>query len=199
MSRSPNLRHLSRSQRFARAVLCVLASAAVASLSVLVGLSTSGSAQAAAPVGQGFNLNAGDLRFILTQIKIAEAHAAGGQLLGPGAFQVSSPLLPFGLRTVDGTFNNLQPGQSAFGAADTIFPRMLVPSYRQAEGGTAYTQKSGLVFDSQPRTNSNLIVEFIAPSLPIRVCITAPPIRQHTTSIFQVKISVALLPPSRKI
>ena len=110
MSRSPNLRHLSRSQRFARAVFCVLASAAVASLSVLVGLSTSGSAQAAAPVGQGFNLNAGDLRFMLTQIKIAEAHAAGGQLLGSGPFQVSSPLLPLGSST---PYGYLAPPQLA--------------------------------------------------------------------------------------
>ena len=36
---------------------------------------TAGSAASAAPVGQGFNLNASDLRFILKQIKIAEQHA----------------------------------------------------------------------------------------------------------------------------
>ena len=32
-------------------------------------------------------------------------------------------LLPFGLRTVDGSDNNLIPGQNNFGAADTLFPR----------------------------------------------------------------------------
>ncbi|WP_181813485.1 peroxidase family protein [Gaiella occulta] len=151
----------------------ILVAATIASLALVAGISNN-SAHAAAPVGQGFNLNAGDLRFILTQIKIAEAHAAGGQLLGPGPNQVSSPLLPFGLRTVDGSLNNLQPGQSKFGAADTIFPRLLVPKYRQAEGATfdpdgpgplgvgspsAYTQKSGLVFDSLPRRVSNLVVD----------------------------------------
>ena len=36
---------------------------------------TAGSTASAAPVGQGFNLNASDLRFILKQIKIAEQHA----------------------------------------------------------------------------------------------------------------------------
>jgi hypothetical protein len=88
---------------------------------------------ALAPVGQGFNLNASDLRFILQQIKIAENHAAGGQLLGPGPNQVGSPLLPFGLRTVDGSFNNLEPGRHLYGAADRVFPRMTAPNFLPAE------------------------------------------------------------------
>ena len=92
----------------------------------------------AAPVGQGFNLNAADLRFIMAQIKIAETHTAApgyacDALLGPGPLQVPSPVLPYGLRTVDGSCNNLQPGQSEFGAADNAFPRMLTPTYRQGE------------------------------------------------------------------
>ncbi len=116
-------------------------------------------AQAAAPVGQGFNLNASDLRFILQQIRIAESHAAGGTLLGPGPDQVGHPTLPFGLRTVDGRFNNLQPGQAGYGAADQVFPRVLPPSFRPAESGTSYAQKRGLVVDSRPRTVSNLIVD----------------------------------------
>src|SRR4051794_26181793 len=53
-----------------------------------------------------------DLDFILQQIKRAEAHAAGGALVGPGADQIANPLLPYGLRTVDGRWNNLLPGQS---------------------------------------------------------------------------------------
>ena len=55
-----------------------------------------------------------DLEFILQQIQIAEAHAAGADLttLVPNAFA------PFGLRTVDGTYNNLVAGQQNFGAAD---------------------------------------------------------------------------------
>ena len=110
-----------------------------------------------------------DLDFILQQILISEAHAQGADLrdLLPNSF------VPFGLRTVDGTFNNLFPGQSAFGAADTIFPRMTDPFFRDAENGTSYSQTAvdptanpgvdpvgaGIVFDSQPRTISNLIVD----------------------------------------
>ena len=60
-----------------------------------------------APVGQGFVIDAGDLRFIYEQILVAQDHAAGGNLLGPGPNQVSDPQLPRGLRTVDGSFNNL--------------------------------------------------------------------------------------------
>src|SRR5918911_4469048 len=71
-----------------------------------------------APVGQGFVIDAGDLRFIYEQILVAQDHAAGGTLLGPGPNQVSDPQLPRGLRTVDGSFNNLVPGQTHFGKAD---------------------------------------------------------------------------------
>src|SRR5262249_2741033 len=72
-----------------------------------------------APVGQGFVIDAGDLRFIYEQILVAQAHAAGGTLLGPGPNQVSDPQLPRGLRTVDGSYNNLVPvpDQHMFGAA----------------------------------------------------------------------------------
>src|SRR5690349_10796188 len=64
-----------------------------------------------APTGQGFVLDAGDLRFIYEQILVAQDHAAGGTLLGPGPNQVHDPQLPRGLRTVDGSFNNLVAGQ----------------------------------------------------------------------------------------
>jgi hypothetical protein len=40
-----------------------------------------------------------------------------------GARAVASPLLPYGLRTVDGTYNNGVPGQSHFGAAHRPMPR----------------------------------------------------------------------------
>src|SRR5262245_14213281 len=131
------------------------------------------SAQAPAPVSQGFTITAGDLRFIFSQILVAQDHAAGGALLGPGPNQVHDPQLPRGLRTVDGSFNNLVPGQKDangvpsqfFGAADQLFPRRTSPVFRTAEpapGGTtptSYTQLSGDVFDSQPRIISNLIVD----------------------------------------
>src|SRR5215468_11072759 len=67
--------------------------------------------------------------------------------------------LPFELRTVDGSLNNLVPTQSEFGAADNTFPRLADPLFRPAEQGTSYAQTSGFVFDSQPRTISNLIVD----------------------------------------
>ena len=119
----------------------------------------------------GFNLIASDLDFILQQIKIAEAHAAGGQLFGPGPNQVNAPQLPHGLRTVTGELNNATPGQAHFGAADVVFPRETTPVFRPAENfdpdgpgpapssPTSYTQTKGIVVDSQPRVISNLIVD----------------------------------------
>ena len=129
----------------------------------------------AAPVGQGFTVTAADLEYILKQIKIAEHHAvlatpadpcAG--LLGTGPNQVQSPLIADGLRTIDGSCNNLQPGQAQFGAADQTFPRLTAPAFSPAEFSdpafgpshpTSYAQTSGLVFDTQPRVISNLIVD----------------------------------------
>src|SRR5207237_2293655 len=130
--------------------------------------------QQTAPVSQGFNLTAGDLRFIYEQILVSQDHAAGGTLLGPGPNQVSDPQLPRGLRTVDGSFNNLVPGQTHFGQADLVFPRLLPPIFRSAEtlrfdpdgpGGqaagqaTSYAQKKGFVSDPQPRVVSNLVLD----------------------------------------
>ncbi|MBC7645335.1 MAG: heme peroxidase, partial [Thermoleophilia bacterium] len=135
------------------------------------------SAHAAAAPGQGFTLNAGDMRYILKQIKISEAHATteagpGQPLVGPGEFQIATPMLPYGLRTVDGSENNLQPGQDTFGAADQKFPRLTNPQFRTAEdsnvpgigpvgapGATTYASKNVNVVDSQPRLISNLIVD----------------------------------------
>src|SRR5262245_16135868 len=95
-----------------------------------------------------------DLEFILAQIMIAERNAAGDSLRDI----LPNVQVPFGLRTVDGTFNNLVTGQSEFGAGDNIFPRLTDPVFRPAEGGTSYAS-SGTVFDSQPRTISNLVAD----------------------------------------
>ena len=70
-----------------------------------------------------------DLDFILAQIKIAEAHAGGQPLYGPGGL-IPSYNLSWGLRTVDGTYNNLLPGRSETGASDNPFPSLLTPEYR---------------------------------------------------------------------
>jgi len=136
--------------------------------------------QAAVPpsqVGSGFTVTPADLAYILQQIKIAEYHAANttqatgpcGALIGNGPNQIPSPLLSLGLRTVDGSCNNLQAGQETFGAADQAFPRLTVPNFdKPAEsppagfppgGQTNYNQTGGFVFDSRPRTISNLIVD----------------------------------------
>ncbi|MDX3927017.1 MAG: peroxidase family protein [Shinella sp.] len=135
-----------------------------------------------------------DLDFILKQIKIAEAHAAGGdlaELVGEaGGFDPNAPgtptqaaLLPYGLRTVDGSYNNLIPGREMWGASDQEFPGIFDPNYlNDADGdslafgpGITYTNNdygnagpgsgtspgpgSGTVIDADPRIISNLIVD----------------------------------------
>ena len=79
-----------------------------------------------------------DLDFILDQIKIAEEHAryvAGDPTARPlfgenGMIPANN--ISWGLRTVDGTFNNLVPGQEQYGSADQPFPHLLEPDYRLA-------------------------------------------------------------------
>src|SRR4029453_14488102 len=124
--------------------------------------------------GPGGHLVRSDLDFILKQIKIAEAHSEGTPLQD----LIPNIRLAYGLRTVDGTYNNLLDlspvNQKEFGAADTTFPRLLHPVFQNAEpvtialagpgalhigDPTLYTQTSGFVFDSQPRVISNLIVD----------------------------------------
>jgi Ca2+-binding RTX toxin-like protein len=83
--------------------------------------------------------------------------------------RVLSPLLPEGLRQVDGRNNNLTGngfsswmgfgyitpttlGKSAWGAADTSFPRLVGPVFR-----AGYETRTGDVTDAAPRLISNLI------------------------------------------
>ncbi|MDB5746972.1 MAG: Hemolysin-type calcium-binding region [Massilia sp.] len=123
-----------------------------------------------------FNVNLDDLMFILKQIKIAEASTSpdgmiDGKILREG---VGSPLLPWGLRTVDGTWNSLLPGMERMGAADNVMPRLIAGTWHDAEGvaagvlganpavassSYAQTYTGNMVFDSQPRIISNLIVD----------------------------------------
>jgi Ca2+-binding RTX toxin-like protein len=179
----------------------------------------------------GFKLNLSDLQFVLYQIKVAEAHAAGipltsilldaaGQVIAdPNAIdlsvpatvlnpntntQVPNPLRPYyvtdaqgnlvpnplkpapvlaipdphvpvGLRTVDGSDNNIIPGREQWGASGEPMPRLFEPNYindadgdtfdtnGDAPGGlvtnTNYAPASGNVVDADPRTISNLIVD----------------------------------------
>ena len=68
-----------------------------------------------------------DLEFILQQIKISEAHAAGQPLYGEGGL-IPTYNLSWGLRTVDGTYNNLLHPE--WGAADNEFPEPLGTQFR---------------------------------------------------------------------
>lgn len=121
------------------------------------------------------NFSRTDLDFLLQQMAIAKADSAAQQA---GTFNalpglVGDPLVPFGLRNVDGTYNNLENGQKLFGAADLVFPRLLTPEFRPGENvpagfgtpgqpvgsSTHYNQNNGLVFDSRPRLVSNMIVD----------------------------------------
>jgi Ca2+-binding RTX toxin-like protein len=70
-----------------------------------------------------------DLDFILNQIKISEAHAAGQPLYGTGGL-IPAYNLAWGLRTVDGSYNHLLPGQEKWGASDTPFNELLNPTFR---------------------------------------------------------------------
>src|SRR5918912_2880150 len=97
-------------------------------------------AQAAlAPAGEGFTVTAGDLHFIMKQIKIAERHSRTltasnpcGTLVGPDPDQIPDRLTPYGLRTVDGSCNNLFPQRERFAATDELFPRLTERRFRTA-------------------------------------------------------------------
>ncbi len=91
-----------------------------------------------------FVLNQNDLEFILRQIQISEAHAADE--LDPSNYTLlcSNPqdmsgscvqdvARPAGVRTVDGSYNNLRVGQSGYGSSDLAFPRLLDPVWLQGE------------------------------------------------------------------
>jgi Ca2+-binding RTX toxin-like protein len=144
-----------------------------------------------------FNINVDDLNYILKQIMIAEASSIGYNanplsildsiIAAYGGDANSAALLPAGLRTVDGTFNNLRvaptatdPGTSQYGAADTLFPRLTDPVFRNVNGPGIDFNGDGLVdvinhnygdtngaapggirsvADVDPRTISNLIVD----------------------------------------
>jgi hypothetical protein len=147
-------------------------------------------------------LNAADLSFILRQIKISEAHSDGTALTDiwvdangnvvpagtPGAVQaLSDPHVPYGLRTVDGTYNNLVEGREAWGASDQPMPRLLDPNWQNDADGDQMQMRpgaglgpvtnndygvigapttdgsngghSGNVADADPRIISNLVVD----------------------------------------
>nr|CAD6405445.1 heme peroxidase [Rhizobium sp. Q54] len=138
-------------------------------------------------------LNKHDLEFVLKQIKIAEAHASGipldqirvdanGNYGTEGQLAISQPHLPYGLRTVDGSYNNIIPERELWGAADQTMPRMFDPNWRNETDGDVFdpdgpTQPApplvdgnynsggetpgtgGSIVDADPRIISNLIAD----------------------------------------
>jgi hypothetical protein len=136
-----------------------------------------------------------DLAFILKQIKVAETHSAAIEsIASPDAISligdelrelVDSPLLPVGLRTVDGSLNNIVPGREKWGASGEPFPQLTQPNWVNENddvivfgAGTAgeisFTDGNygehgapfgpgglggGTLVDADPRTISNLIVD----------------------------------------
>ena len=143
------------------------------------GAVTAAPAQAVTDEDPAFFVNRADLEFILKQIKISEHHAAGGELLCDDPADqtwtcVPDRRLPYGLRTVDGSDNNLFPNRSGYGSAGKVFPRGLTANFRDADGApfdadgpgpaqvgdpSSYKQKEGLVFDAEPRIVSNLVAD----------------------------------------
>src|SRR3954454_14857336 len=177
-SGSTAVRALSRRRSWRTRAKVGIALVSVVTLAAAAGLGIArGTAHASVSnvVGSGFTVTPGDLQFILKQIKIAEHHAATatpanpcGTLVGSGPNEIPDRLSPYGLRTVDGSCNNLFAGRDTFASADRTFPRLTNPSFRDAEnidssfpvgapGPTSYKQKLGSVVDSQPRVISNLI------------------------------------------
>ncbi|MGH8432574.1 MAG: peroxidase family protein, partial [Solimonas sp.] len=123
----------------------------------------------------GLHLIRADLQFMLEQILIGEANSGA---YGTPAQDLLSLLpnsrLPFGVRTVDGTLNNLVRGQTDFGAADQNFPLLVDQQFRNDQDGDTFDANGpvpgGLitntnyaditnVADADPRIISNLIVD----------------------------------------
>lgn len=163
-----------------------------------------------------FNLN--DLQFILNQITLSEQHATregvdGSPVAGTPLNQlISHPLLPYGVRTVDGSFNNIIEGRDTWGAADQPFPRLLDPQYRNLEPdqndasqgdvlvppfGPPLTNNNydlpGNVVDSTPRTISNLIVDQ-TPGNPAAVMAALAFVGVEDASAAAAAISAAYIP-----
>jgi Ca2+-binding RTX toxin-like protein len=129
-----------------------------------------------------FNINRADLEFILKQIEIAEdtsiAYTPGvapvsikqAIMNAYGLSESDAALAPYGLRTVDGTYNNLLSEEtSIFGAADTLFPRLTDPVYLNEGDEASFFGINntdygvgGSVIDSDPRIISNLISDSTA-------------------------------------
>ena len=170
------------------------------SIATVTGLAST--AGAVAPVGAGFTVTAGDLSFILKQIKIAERHTTTltasnpcGTLLNnpggvndgiPDAEQVPDIITSYGLRTVDGSCNNLKDATTTkFAASDQVFPRLTNPVWRAPSADPTFPvpstptyQGTGNVVDTAPRTISNLIDDQTSTN-PAAIAAAGKPVRSQ--------------------
>ena len=114
-----------------------------------------------------FYVNLADLSTILSNILIAENHVATGVLTNLDGTPIN-PLLPIGLRTVDGSYNNLLDPK--LGSADQVMPRLLTPEFLNDSDGDVMPLGPGApiitnndynthtsVADADPRIISNFI------------------------------------------
>ena len=171
-----SLTHIPTARRMVAALTCLVLPSALA-----VQLAGIPAHAAVAPVGQGFTVTAGDLSFILKQIKISERHSAtltaSNPVRHPGRSRprtrsrTGSP--PTACAPSTGPATTCSPGRETFAAADQRVPAADhpdLPGRRGPSGGllrpddpgstaASYAQKKGFVFDSQPRVVSNLIVD----------------------------------------
>ncbi|MEC4673837.1 MAG: hypothetical protein VST68_06585, partial [Nitrospirota bacterium] len=146
--------HPTFTQGLGRAALGLAAVVLSAGLALL----PAGSASAQSPNGDiAFDME--DMRFILDQIEIAEQHVAAPVDPSNPCAELQNLLpnltAPLGLRTVDGSCNNLIPGQEGFGQADLPFPIDTIRDFRAAQAGTDYGSATS-VTDSTTRLISHL-------------------------------------------
>ena len=101
-----------------------------------------------------FYINLEDLSTILANIRIAENHVATGRLTNLDGTPIN-PLLSIGLRTVDGSFNNLL--NPKLGSADQVMPRLLTPEFlNDADGDTMPLGPPGSGAPTVTNNNYNL-------------------------------------------
>jgi len=146
----------------------------IACLILSLGLVPAAGGQVAPEPSAGTDLayERGDLEFILDQIEIAEEHVRRGGGCETLRELIPSALLPWGLRHVDGSCNNLMPHGEHWGAADEPFPDLTSREYRRAHpmsfdplaendvvgAETSYARGDGrTVVDSHPRLISQLV------------------------------------------
>ena len=134
-------------------------------------------------------------------------------LIGGADDQIPDVLTSYGLRLVDGSCNNLVKNVSGtkrdrFAAADQPFPRLTTADFQAAEGapanlffpgqpaipGSTYANhlSGNMVFDSQPRLISNLIVDQTSTN-PAAVDVAANPARTQANP--DVVIACTQTPP----